>query len=687
MGNGSSSSPNQSKYVAVDRKNRDDHIRRILLLGTCGSGKLTLFKQIRIIHGEGFSPKDRFAFVDHIRAQIREQMQLAIECVEELAKKEMGDDFKETDDWNPFDQLSDETQDAIQILRRRPQSNWNDELVAACKTLWNEEAIKDIYDRRAIMQIEDTSAYFWDKLDEINTPHYCPSTRDILFVRHRTTGVIEHKFTFKNIRYYMLDVGGQKSERKKWINCFENVSAVVFLASLSAYDEVMFEDENVNSMDDAIQLFGEIVKNQLMEKTKIFLVLNKMDLFDQKLQRKSLACGGRFANGYDEDICYNECKDSDELFDKNFEYIIDRFVETIKTEKKGDVYILDMCATDQDNVEEQFNEIVRILADEDELMIEEKSPGPEIFVDTMNASPHTVEMNPKQFISRPRSLDRTNRMQIRSVEHSDESDEKEDGTISNGEKALRTIGTLVYVLVMMVYRFHITLLSPFLVCCSCCRQRIKSSSWLFEKIPIEDSIYGTSILLTTFLVLLAIFLLDIYSEIQSWMIAYMAWCIYVVMYSFNRACTVYSIFSKREICGMKARNVQGLNLIIKYVVGVEVENKAVNNYTRLLAVVGGLFPALLAGLIANYILQEKYTLKCSKDFSSEICEGPICCKLISSHEIKYFYQFIGVLASRIIASFGIVRLIGWLFCKGHPELRKMHKINQYYNCNQSCFAS
>eukprot|EP01083_Nonionella_stella_P039117 106389_1 len=658
MGNGSSSSPNQSKYVAIDTKcSNKQNIRKILLLGAGGSGKTTFFKQIRAIHGEAYSPKQRLTFVYHIRAQIREQMQFAIECVEELAKKEMGDDFKETDDWNPFDQLSDETQDAIQILRRRPQSNWNDELVAACKTLWNEEAIKDIYDRRAIMQIEDTSAYFWDKIDEINTFGYCPSTRDILFVRYRTTGVIEHKFTFKNIRYYMLDVGGQKSERKKWINCFENVSAVVFLASLSAYDEVMFEDENVNSMDDAIQLFGEIVKNQLMEKTKIFLVLNKMDLFDQKLQRKSLACGGRFANGYDEDICYNECKDSDELFDKNFEYIIDRFVETIKTEKKGDVYILDMCATDQDNVEEQFNEIVRIIADEDD----EKSQGPEIFVDTMNTSQNTVDVNPKQFLSRPISHDqaRTNK-----TEHLDE---KKEATISKGEKALRVIGKLVYFLVMLVYGLHIMLLYPFLQLC--CRKRIKTSSWLFEKIPIEDSIYGASILLTTFIVLLIISLLDIYSEIQSWMVAYMVWCIYVVMYSFNRACTVYSIFSKREICGMKAGNVQGFNLIIKYVVGVEVDNKAENNYTRLLAVVGGLFPALLAGLVANYILQEKYTLKCSKDFSSEICEGPICCKLISSHEIKYFYQFIGVLASRIIASFGIVRLIGWLFCKGHPELR------------------
>lgn len=45
--------------------------------------------------------------------------------------------------------------------------------------------------------------------------------------------------------FRMVDVGGQRSERKKWIHCFEGVTAIVFCVSLSAYDLVLAEDEEM----------------------------------------------------------------------------------------------------------------------------------------------------------------------------------------------------------------------------------------------------------------------------------------------------------------------------------------------------------------------------------------------------------------------------------------------------------
>ena len=36
----------------------------------------------------------------------------------------------------------------------------------------------------------------------------------------------------------MFDVGGQRSERKKWIPCFEDVTAIIFIVALSEYDQV-----------------------------------------------------------------------------------------------------------------------------------------------------------------------------------------------------------------------------------------------------------------------------------------------------------------------------------------------------------------------------------------------------------------------------------------------------------------
>lgn len=45
----------------------------------------------------------------------------------------------------------------------------------------------------------------------------------------------------------MFDVGGQRSERKKWIHCFEGVTCIIFCAALSAYDMVLVEDDEVVS--------------------------------------------------------------------------------------------------------------------------------------------------------------------------------------------------------------------------------------------------------------------------------------------------------------------------------------------------------------------------------------------------------------------------------------------------------
>ena len=44
----------------------------------------------------------------------------------------------------------------------------------------------------------------------------------------------------------MFDVGGQRSERKKWIHCFEGVTAIIFCVALSGYDLVLAEDEEMN---------------------------------------------------------------------------------------------------------------------------------------------------------------------------------------------------------------------------------------------------------------------------------------------------------------------------------------------------------------------------------------------------------------------------------------------------------
>ena len=74
-----------------------------------------------------------------------------------------------------------------------------------------------------------------------------PSDQDILRSRVRTTGITETAFKVGELTYKLIDVGVQRSERRKWIHCFENVTALVYVVSLSEYDQMLDEDESVVS--------------------------------------------------------------------------------------------------------------------------------------------------------------------------------------------------------------------------------------------------------------------------------------------------------------------------------------------------------------------------------------------------------------------------------------------------------
>ncbi|KAJ3531237.1 hypothetical protein NMY22_g8241 [Coprinellus aureogranulatus] len=83
----------------------------------------------------------------------------------------------------------------------------------------------------------------------------------------------------------MFDVGGQRSERKKWIHCFESVTSIIFCTALSEYDQVLLEEKTQNRMAESLVLFESVINSRWFLRTSIILFLNKIDVFKNKLPR------------------------------------------------------------------------------------------------------------------------------------------------------------------------------------------------------------------------------------------------------------------------------------------------------------------------------------------------------------------------------------------------------------------
>merc|ERR1712154_106416 len=125
-----------------------------------------------------------------------------------------------------------------------------------------DSGVRCTYENRAKFQFPDSGPYFFDRMDAMIAEGYIPTQQDVLRSRVRTTGIVETSFEIEGNNFKMFDVGGQRNERKKWIHCFENVSCVVFVAAISEYDQVLFEDDSTNRVTEALNLFDHPVPEQ-----------------------------------------------------------------------------------------------------------------------------------------------------------------------------------------------------------------------------------------------------------------------------------------------------------------------------------------------------------------------------------------------------------------------------------------
>ncbi|XP_029940394.1 guanine nucleotide-binding protein subunit alpha-14-like [Salarias fasciatus] len=263
------------KQLRLDKHNFRRELK-LLLLGTGESGKSTFIKQMRIIHGSGYSEADRKGFTRLVFQNILKAVQSLIEAMQTL-RLHYGDEHNA----RHAEKLSQVETTLVSTLE-----SWQ---AHAIKSVWTDHGIQKCYDRRREFQLSDSAKYYLDDLDRITAPGYIPTLQDVLRVRVPTTGIIEYPFDLSRVVFRMVDVGGQRSERRKWIHCFEGVTSIIFLAAISEYDQVLSESQNENRMCESLALFKTLLSSTWFQESSTILFLNKTDLLEEKISQSHLA--------------------------------------------------------------------------------------------------------------------------------------------------------------------------------------------------------------------------------------------------------------------------------------------------------------------------------------------------------------------------------------------------------------
>jgi len=302
---------------------------KILLLGAGESGKSTFTKQIKLIHG-GFPDEERLNF----KEVIYDNVIYAIKGLITASEK------------NKLE-LTTSNKAIAERLMGVATVELDPELGRYIKTIYADPAIKKTIEQYNNFHLLDSTHFFLSNIDRIAQADYMPSVEDLLRCRSHTVGIQELTLEIEQNKFIIVDVGGQRSERKKWIHSFQDVTAVLFFVALSEYDLKLYEDDDTNRMHESLKLFDDICNSKWFFNIPIILFLNKMDLFKEKIKKVNIT---------------EAFPDYDGL--QNFadasEYIQNQFLMVNDNPEKG-VYPHITCATSTDNIKTVFVSVKSIV--------------------------------------------------------------------------------------------------------------------------------------------------------------------------------------------------------------------------------------------------------------------------------------------------------------------------------------
>ena len=309
----------------------------LVLLGGDECGKTTIFKQFQLLHGSSFEEETRKEWVHAIHLSLQRSMKVLAPALEQFGQK-----------------LAPGVEAACtEVLSQEFQAkrSISAEMGAKIKAVFMDPAIQAmIVDRTQSrkLDLDDNALYFLRKLDELCAPGYLPTIEDILKVRDATLTVGALDFQYGQAKFRVIDRAGACPTNWNLTDDVSHVSAVIFVLALDEYDQKLRDDveqnmeakygnRSKNRLHESLRLF-DVACNRLYPDKPILLVLNKVDLFKEKIEEK-----------IDLKVCFPTYKGGC-VYDHALKYIKWKFMNVRRDEPKK-IYIMETTATDIENME------------------------------------------------------------------------------------------------------------------------------------------------------------------------------------------------------------------------------------------------------------------------------------------------------------------------------------------------